>query len=201
MDKATILFADNDPDFLATRSEFLEQAGYTVIPARNPAQAQRKLEDGGIDLAILDIRLTDDDDERDFSGLALAKEVARSVPKVILTGFPSVDAAREALRPQLDGLPAAVEFLSKEEGVGEMLRAVRTALAAPSAGADTKAPRRSRRAGMQWASGVVGLVALLLALGAGVLATMTGDPRWLFAAVFLAVLVVLGVGLAVFMPW
>lgn len=33
-----VLFADNDPDFLNTRAEFLEQAGYRVLKAYTLAQ-------------------------------------------------------------------------------------------------------------------------------------------------------------------
>ncbi|MGQ9601043.1 MAG: TRADD-N-associated membrane domain-containing protein [Anaerolineae bacterium] len=128
MAKATILFADNDSDFLKTRSEFLEQEGYLVIPAADPTEARRKLEVGRIDLVIVDIRLVNDDDEKDTSGLTLAKEVARTVPKIILTGFPSYEYVRDALRPQLDGLPAAVDFVAKQEGPEALLRTVRKAL-------------------------------------------------------------------------
>ncbi|MGA9349745.1 MAG: TIR domain-containing protein [Anaerolineae bacterium] len=124
MAKGTILFADNDLHFLKTRAEFLEQEGYLVVPATNVTEARRKLEIGGIDLAIIDIRLEDDDDEKDTSGLVLARDVARSVPKIILTGFPSYEYVREALRPQLDGLSAAVDFVTKQEGPEAMLAAV-----------------------------------------------------------------------------
>jgi DNA-binding NtrC family response regulator len=120
----TILFVDNTRDFLKVRSEFLEAEGYRVIPADNLNEARRLLELGGIDLAILDIRLVDDDDEKDVSGLTLAKEAGRSIPKIILTNYPSVDAVRDALRPQLDGLPAAIEFVSKLEGVEALIQAV-----------------------------------------------------------------------------
>ena len=77
-----ILFADNDPDFLSTRREFLEQAGYDIILASTPAEAEKHLLHGKIDLAILDIRLKDDGDEKDTSGLVLAREVALLVPKI-----------------------------------------------------------------------------------------------------------------------
>jgi len=126
--KATILFADNDPDFLTTRKEFLEQAGYSVITASDPVEARQKLEIGGIDLAILDIRLKDDDDDRDTSGLMLAKKIAREVPKIILTNFPTFDYVRDALRPQLDGSPVAIDFLSKVEGVTALLTTVEDVL-------------------------------------------------------------------------
>lgn len=145
MPKATILFADNDPDFLQTRSEFLEQEGYRVIRVAGPTEARRQLEAGGIDLAVLDIRLERDDDEHDTSGLTLAKEVARTVPKIILTGFPGYDYVREALRPQQDGLSVAVDFVAKKEGPEALLRAIRKALS----------PTIPRRAGKKnpWISG------------------------------------------------
>jgi DNA-binding NtrC family response regulator len=129
MAKATILFADNDANFLKTRSEFLEHESYRVIPATDPIEARQALERGGIDLAILDIRLRDDDDEKDTSGLTLAKEVSCPVPKIILTAFPSVDAVREALKPQLSGLPAATDFVSKREGPEALIAAVERSIA------------------------------------------------------------------------
>jgi CheY-like chemotaxis protein len=124
----TILFADNDPEFLKTRAEFLRQEGYQVIPALNPTEARRLLERGEMNLAILDIRLENDDDEKDISGLILAREVGHSIPKIILTGFPCHDHVREALGPQLRGLPAAVDFVAKQEGPEALLRAVRGTL-------------------------------------------------------------------------
>lgn len=140
MAKATILFADNDPDFLKTRTEFLERDGYQVIPAADPTEARCILERGGIDLAILDIRLRDDDDEKDTSGLTLAKKAARPLPKIILTAFPSVDAVREALRPQLSGLPTAVDFVSKPEGPEALVQAVQRVLGSLAKQRDPERP-------------------------------------------------------------
>jgi DNA-binding NtrC family response regulator len=128
MTKATILFADNDPEFLKTRSEFLEQHGYQIILAFEPIEAKRIIEQGQVDLAILDLRLINDDDEKDLSGLSVAKESVPSVPKIILTRFPTVEAVREALRPALDGLPPAVNFVAKQEGPQALLAVVRKAV-------------------------------------------------------------------------
>jgi DNA-binding NtrC family response regulator len=208
MPKANILFADNDPDFLKTRAEFLEQEGYRVIPATDPTEARRKLESGGIDLAIIDIRLSDDDDEKDASGLILAKESDRTVPKIILTGFPSVDAVREALKPQLDGLPAAVEFVSKQEGPEVLLTAAEKALSSggyratePSA-KEAGQPKawKSRKDWIRLAGGIGAIVTLLLAFGTGIISIVAGDPRWLLATILFAILMVIGIGLAIFMP-
>jgi CheY-like chemotaxis protein len=128
MTLATILYVENDMEFLKTRGEFLKDEGYRVIPATNPGDARRLLSQGEIDLAILDIRLLNDDDEKDVSGLTLAKEMGRSIPKIILTNYPSVEAVREAFKQQLDGLPSATEFLDKKEGSGALIESVQRAL-------------------------------------------------------------------------
>ena len=125
---STILFADNDAAFLKTRAKFLEKEGYKVVPAGTFTEARRILEQAVVDLAILDLRLNDDDDDKDISGLTLAKETSSTIPKVILTNFPTIEAVREALGPNSDGIPSAVAFVSKQEGPEAMLRAVRRAL-------------------------------------------------------------------------
>jgi len=173
--KATILFADNNPDFLATRKEFLERKGYHVIPVLNTEAARSELAEGNVNLAILDIRLVDDDDEKDVSGLALAKAAAyRDIPKIILTGFPTPNAVVDALKVRPDRSRPALDFLEKKEGHEAMLIAVEQALAA------------SRR---QWQSHLVFPLLLLLgALLAGVVAIIHSDPRWLIGTVILGIL-------------
>ncbi|MBI2759791.1 MAG: winged helix-turn-helix domain-containing protein [Chloroflexi bacterium] len=114
-----ILFADNDPEFLTARSEILERAGYQVTAASSLAQAEEALTDYWFHLAILDVRLIDDFDERDLSGLRLAKQEAHScIPKIILTKFP------EHIREMLDGLSPILEFVAKADDSRVLLRSM-----------------------------------------------------------------------------
>ena len=118
MAEMIILFADNDRDFLDTRAEFLEAEGYHVLKAYSPEDAREMLDHRRVHLAILDIRLRDDS-EGDISGLELAREEAyQALPKIMLTGFPTVEAVRVALKPRIDSLPPAVDYIPKkgEEG-------------------------------------------------------------------------------------
>lgn len=124
MTQTTILLADNNEIFGKVRAELLEANGYKVIIALNPAEAEEILAKGGIDLAILDMRLTNDEDDSDNSGLKVAKDIAPLIPKIILTGFPTYNNAREALREGQAGNPIALDYLSKSDGPGALISAI-----------------------------------------------------------------------------
>lgn len=193
MNQKKILMADNDPDFLETRREFLEKEGYEVVTASSPSEAQDKLLAKDIALAVVDIRLLNDDDEKDVSGLELAKSMKRSLPMLILTGYPAIEYVRQALRYQANGNPVAHDFIAKEDGPKALLTAVRSAL------------EIAERQNEEFVNGVfaaegttlysrlrslLASVTIILALGTGIVATVYGDPRWLIGTLVLAVLAV-----------
>ncbi len=130
MPAPTILLADNDKVFLQNLREFLERRGYQVICATNPVDAREILDQIPIALAILDYRLVDDNDERDRSGLSLARATmtANPVPKIILTKFDRYGYAVEALRPVKGGKAAAVDFVVKQEGLERIAQAIENIL-------------------------------------------------------------------------
>jgi DNA-binding response OmpR family regulator len=124
MTELHILLADNDPDFVTLVTEFLESQGYRVIPAANAEEARELLLTRRVHLALLDMRLTNNEDENDRSGLTLAKEVAVAIPKLIMTQWPTYRDVREAMRLDETPLPPAVDFLFKEEGLKRLGAAV-----------------------------------------------------------------------------
>lgn len=125
----TILLADNDLDFLDICTEFLESAGYAVLKAPQLGEARRVLEESWVHLAIIDLRLVSDEDEKDVSGLTLVKESNTSVPRIMLTRFQTWEAVRESLGVAISGNPPAIDFVAKQEGLDELLRRVRRAFA------------------------------------------------------------------------
>jgi len=128
MQLTRILIVDNDLDSVKTIKEFLEREGYLVLLASNPVEARQMMEQEHIALAILDVRLINDEDEKDISGLTLAKETDPAIPKIILTRFPTYQAVRDALGPALDGLPPAIGFVAKQEGLETLLRYIKLGL-------------------------------------------------------------------------
>ncbi len=125
MEQKQVLYADNDREYLDTRSEFLEMEGYRVLKAYNPEEARRLLENENVHVAILDIRLENDDDAEDISGILLAKEERyKRIPKIFVTGFPTYSAVLEAYGSIISGEPVAYAFLAKKEGPQALIEAV-----------------------------------------------------------------------------
>lgn len=123
-----VLIVDNNQDFIDTRAAFLERAGFQVIRAYSVSGATEILQNRWVHVAILDIRLEDDDDPDDTSGIKLAKVVEfRHIPKIMLTGYPTYEYVREVLGPSPIGLPPAIDFISKQEPVQAMIDAVERA--------------------------------------------------------------------------
>lgn len=126
--RISILVADNDADSLSTCTQFLQKASYTVVQATSDEEALCLMKTEHLHLAILDLRLQDDNDEHDRSGLWLAKAAPAALPKLIWTKFPTFQDVREALKPESQNLPPAVDFVDKREGLPALYQAIKRAL-------------------------------------------------------------------------
>lgn len=125
-----VLFMDNKSSYLDIQSRLLEKEGYRVIKAPTLQDAEDILKKKRIHVAVLDIRMEDEEDEQDISGLLFAqKEEYHSLPKIILTAYPSFEYVREVLGPPQKGLPSAVNFLGKDEGFEALIQALNQAFA------------------------------------------------------------------------
>lgn len=92
---ALILIIDDDNAFRSTLAETLEDLGYSVRQAGSCEAGILCLGDGGIDLAIVDLRLPGDD------GLAFLRQAASTAPGlpcIVLTAYASGSNTIEAMR-------------------------------------------------------------------------------------------------------
>lgn len=127
----TILLADNSPDYRRSSRALLELEGYQVVEADSVAEAIRQLRTRSIDLVLADLRLTNDGDAGDISGLEVTKAAAElSIPRVIITAFPSVQTTREALRRH-GREPLADDYVPKADGPQALLDVVKIILERP----------------------------------------------------------------------
>jgi len=123
-----LLVADNSPEYRHSLRGLLELDDYIVEEADSPDAARGMLENKEINLALVDLRLTNDDDADDFSGLEIAKLAnTLHIPCIIITAFDTVDIARLALRSR--GAEAlAVELVPKRLGPQSVLDAIQLVL-------------------------------------------------------------------------
>jgi len=91
----TILVVDDEEDFLWLIDTMLQEAGYSVIQAKNGEAALKLLEKDIPDLILMDYRLPN------RNGLQVAADVKQRIPTVpiiILTGYAEVGSAVEAMK-------------------------------------------------------------------------------------------------------
>ncbi len=119
-----ILIADNAQGSRDAYRPALLEAGYDVYEATTPEEAKSILEEHLIHLALVDLRLIDDGNELDKSGLELCREIDNFVLKVLITAFPNDwKLVRSVLQAGSDGQTEALAdgFYSKADDPIEKL--------------------------------------------------------------------------------
>jgi DNA-binding NtrC family response regulator len=113
--KKSILIVDDDRAILNTAKEILQLEGYYVDVVETGLEAIKKTQATFYHLALLDIKLPD------MEGTELLNKMHRTTPKmmkIMITGFPSLDNAVEALNQGADA------YLLKPVKPEELLKTV-----------------------------------------------------------------------------
>ena len=96
---ARILVVDDDESIRKTLATILEEKGFLVDTAENGKEAMRKSKARFYNLALIDIRLPDMEGTELLSAM---KETTPRMVKIIITGYPSLQNAIEAVNKGAD---------------------------------------------------------------------------------------------------
>jgi len=121
----TILIVENEAQVREATRLRLETRGYRVFAAETAGEARQILERERVYLVIIDVRLQDDKDPNDVSGLDLAADLGPEVTKIILTGFRTPEVTRSALIGYLKQVAPAQDVIAKQDGPRKLLEAVK----------------------------------------------------------------------------
>jgi DNA-binding response OmpR family regulator len=126
--RARVLLVDNSADYRHSLLSLLRLKKYEVEEAGSVTEAKEKLLAGDFDLALVDLRLTDDEDDYDFSGLEV-NELAteQGIPCVVITAFPTVQATRWALQSR-EKEPLALDLIPKSDSPQSILDTIKLVL-------------------------------------------------------------------------
>lgn len=112
-----ILVVDDLPDWRVVLSGLLVDEGYIVQTADSRVRALGLLRTDRFDLAVLDLRL-DETDEDNAEGLDLAAEIKQHWPAVkvvIMTGYSTPGTMRKVLEPDARGRRLAEDYIPKTQ--------------------------------------------------------------------------------------
>src|SRR6266850_609955 len=118
-DPATLLVADDDPGLRESLERTLTREGYRVLLASDGRAALERVQGGGIDLIVTDLKMPG------LTGLELlraAKAIAPDLDVILLTAFGTVE---EAVKAMKDG---AYDFLTKPFRREQLLKLIDKAL-------------------------------------------------------------------------
>ena len=116
--KFKILIVEDDENIRKTMTNILQQKGYKTDTAKNGKEAEQKTKANFYNLALLDIKLPD------MEGTQLLAKLHKAAPKMVkimVTGYPSLENAMEALNQGADAYvtkpvkPAKILELIKEK--------------------------------------------------------------------------------------
>jgi DNA-binding NtrC family response regulator len=114
-EKGRILIVDDDPSIRQTMSVILQREGYAVDTAENGEEAIGKSEANSYTLALIDVRLPDLEGTR---LLTLLRETVPRMVKIMVTGYPVIDNAIDAISRGADG------YLTKPVSKEKLLKTV-----------------------------------------------------------------------------
>lgn len=115
-EQARILVIDDDENIRTALSLVLKEKGYEVDVAATGHEAISKSKASFYNVALVDLRLPDMD------GIRLLTEMRETVPKmvkIIITGYPSLENAIEAVNRGADG------YMVKPYNVDDLIRTIK----------------------------------------------------------------------------
>ena len=134
-ERARILVVDDDESVRSTFKVILEEHGYVVDTAENGREAIEKSHKNFYNAAFIDIRLPD------MEGTQLLTEMKETTPKmvkIIVTGYPALQNAIEAVNKGADA------YVLKPPKMKDVLSMLKERLEKPKNRGDSKAKQKKK---------------------------------------------------------
>jgi DNA-binding NtrC family response regulator len=117
-----VLFVDDEPNIRLTLPSVLARHGFEVTTAASVPAALREIQSSSFDVLLSDLNIGEEGD-----GFRIVSAMRSAQPRcvnVILTGYPALESAVQAIRSQVD------DYLVKPADVDTIIQVLREKLAA-----------------------------------------------------------------------
>jgi len=116
-----VLFVDDEPSIRLTLPSVLEGHGFEVTTAASVTAALKEIQTSRFDVLLSDLNIGEDGDG--FRVVSAMRSAQPHCVNVILTGYPALESAVQAIRSQVD------DYLVKPADVDTIIRVLRERLA------------------------------------------------------------------------
>jgi DNA-binding NtrC family response regulator len=116
-----VLFVDDEPSIRLTLPSVLEGHGFEVTTAASVTAALKEIQTSRFDVLLSDLNIGEEGDG--FRVVSAMRSAQPRCVNVILTGYPALESAVQALRSQVD------DYLVKPADVDTIIRVLRERLA------------------------------------------------------------------------
>ncbi|MEZ7196289.1 response regulator [Pseudodesulfovibrio karagichevae] len=116
--KTSILILDDEPIVSKRLQPALEKKGYEVESFYESAQAMARIRERSFDIVVTDLKMEGIDG---MQFLAEVKKLSPSTEVIVITGFATMDTAKESMRK------GVFDFLAKPFKLGEIQEVIRKA--------------------------------------------------------------------------
>ena len=116
-----VLFVDDEPNIRLTLPSVLARHGFEVTTAASVPAALREIQSSSFDVLLSDLNIGEEGD-----GFRIVSAMRSAQPRcvnVILTGYPALESAVQAIRSQVD------DYLVKPADVDTIIKVLRKKLA------------------------------------------------------------------------
>lgn len=123
-----ILIVDANVDYANKLGTQLQSENFIIHYAENVIAAKDIVKHKSIHIALIDVHLTHEHDDNDWSGIELAMQIRAYTSVIMMAQRPTFEMVRLALAPRINSPAPASDFITKADDVETIITAIRKVL-------------------------------------------------------------------------
>lgn len=123
-----VLMVDSNSRYVSQLGSHLQSEGFAIHIARDSITAQAMVKQSQFHVAVINVQLLNERDNRDLSGIELAARLQLYTRVIMVAEQPTYEMTRLALAQRTNSPAPACDFVAKNEGTAAVITTIRKVL-------------------------------------------------------------------------